>query len=45
MVPFDSRTPLTTSGIRVGTAALTSRGLVEDDFEMIVDWIDYVIQK
>ena len=45
MVPFDSRTPLTTSGIRVGTAALTSRGLVEDDFEMIVDWIDYVIQN
>ena len=43
MVPFDSRTPLHTSGIRVGTAALTTRGLTEDHFRMIVDWMDEVI--
>ncbi|MEZ4909854.1 MAG: serine hydroxymethyltransferase [Saprospiraceae bacterium] len=44
MVPFDSRTPLHTSGIRVGTAALTTRGLKEEDFGMIVEWMDEVIE-
>lgn len=43
MVPFDSRTPFTTSGIRVGTPAITSRGLVEKDMETIVDLIDEVL--
>jgi glycine hydroxymethyltransferase len=43
MVPFDSRTPFTTSGIRVGTAAVTSRGLKESDMPIIVDYIDEVI--
>ena len=43
MVPFDSRTPFTTSGIRVGTPAITSRGLVEKDMETIVDMIDEVL--
>ena len=43
MVPFDSRTPFTTSGIRVGTPAITSRGLVEKDMETIVEMIDEVL--
>ena len=43
MVPFDSRTPFTTSGIRVGTPAITSRGLVEKDMEAIVELIDEVL--
>lgn len=43
MVPFDSRTPFTTSGIRIGTAAITTRGLKEKDCEQIVEWIDDVI--
>jgi len=45
MVPFDSRTPFTTSGIRVGTPAVTSRGLKENDMEYIVDLIDEVISN
>lgn len=43
MVPFDTRTPFTTSGIRVGTPAVTSRGLVEKDMETIVEFIDEVL--
>ena len=43
MVPFDSRTPFTTSGIRVGTPAITSRGLVEKDMDTIVEFIDEVL--
>ena len=40
MVPFDKRSPFVTSGMRVGTAAVTTRGLVEDDMLRIVDLID-----
>ncbi|MED5354730.1 MAG: serine hydroxymethyltransferase [Bacteroidota bacterium] len=40
MVPFDDKSPFITSGIRVGTAAVTTRGLVEDDMLKIVDYID-----
>ena len=40
MVPFDDKSPFITSGIRVGTAAVTTRGLVEDDMVKIVDYID-----
>ncbi|MBC7653293.1 MAG: serine hydroxymethyltransferase [Oligoflexus sp.] len=40
MVPFDKRSPFVTSGIRVGTAAITSRGLKESDMTLIVDLID-----
>jgi glycine hydroxymethyltransferase len=36
MVPFDDKSPFVTSGIRVGTAAITTRGLVEEDMETIV---------
>jgi glycine hydroxymethyltransferase len=43
MVPFDSRTPFTTSGIRVGTPAITTRGLKETHIPVIVDFIDEVI--
>lgn len=43
MVPFDSRSPFQTSGIRVGTPAVTSRGLVEKDMPVIVDLLDQVL--
>jgi len=43
MVPFDDKSPFVTSGIRVGTAAVTTRGLVEADMETIVDMIDRVL--
>lgn len=43
MVPFDTKSPFVTSGIRVGTPAITTRGLVEDDMETIVAFIDEVI--
>lgn len=43
MVPFDDKSPFVTSGIRVGTAALTTRGLKENDMEKIVDLIDEVL--
>ncbi|MBE9465922.1 serine hydroxymethyltransferase [Dyadobacter subterraneus] len=43
MVPFDDKSPMVTSGMRVGTAAMTSRGLVETDMERIVDLIDTVL--
>lgn len=43
MVPFDDQSPFVTSGIRIGTAAVTTRGLVESDMQVIVDLIDRVI--
>lgn len=43
MVPFDDRSPFVTSGIRVGTAAITTRGFKEKEMELIVDLIDQVI--
>ncbi len=43
MVPFDDKSPFVTSGIRLGTAAITTRGLVEADMAPIVDLIDTVI--
>ena len=45
MVPFDDKSPFVTSGIRVGTAAITTRGLKEDEMETIVDLIDRVINN
>ena len=45
MVPFDSRSPFTTSGLRVGTPAITTRGLKEDSMQVIVDLIDEVISN
>ena len=43
MVPFDDKSPFVTSGIRVGTAAITTRGLTEEDMGVIVDFIDRAI--
>ena len=43
MVPFDTQSPFVTSGIRIGTAAITTRGMQEEDCLKIVDWIDRVI--
>lgn len=43
MVPFDSRSPFQTSGLRVGTPAITTRGLKEDHMPVVVDLIDEVI--
>jgi glycine hydroxymethyltransferase len=43
MVPFDDKSPFVTSGIRVGTAAITTRGLKEKDMQQIVDFIDGAI--
>jgi glycine hydroxymethyltransferase len=45
MVPFDSRSPFLTSGIRVGTPAITTRGVKENTVVQIVDLIDKVIMN
>lgn len=45
MVPFDSRSPFSTSGLRVGTPAITTRGLKEEDMPVIVQMIDEVISN
>ena len=42
-VPYDTQPPLVTSGIRLGTAAMSSRGMVEDDMRQIARFIDRVI--
>jgi len=43
MVPFDDKSPFVTSGIRIGTAAITTRGLVENNMHTIVNFIDEAI--
>ncbi len=45
MVPFDTQSPFVTSGIRIGTSAITTRGLIEEDMTKIVDLIDEVIMN
>lgn len=45
MVPFDSRSPFQTSGLRVGTPAITTRGLKEEHMKPIVEMIDHVISN
>ena len=45
MVPFDTQSPMVTSGMRIGTPAVTSRGLKEKDIVKIVDLIDETLQK
>ncbi|MCS6990592.1 MAG: serine hydroxymethyltransferase [Chitinophagales bacterium] len=45
MVPFDDKSPFITSGIRVGTAAVTTRGMTEPEMELIVTLIDEVLRK
>jgi glycine hydroxymethyltransferase len=43
MVPFDDKSPFVTSGIRLGTPAVTSRGMVEKDMTQIAEWIDRIV--
>ena len=43
MVPFDTQSPMVTSGIRVGTAAITTRGFKEADCLKVIDWIDAIL--
>ena len=45
MVPFDDKSPFVTSGIRVGTPAITTRGLLEQDMETVVALIDKVLMN
>ncbi len=45
MVPFDTETPFVTSGIRVGTAALTTRGFEQNEIPLLVDLIDRIIDN
>ena len=45
MVPFDDKSPFVTSGIRIGTPAITTRGLIESDMEAIVIMIDKVLMN
>jgi glycine hydroxymethyltransferase len=45
MVPFDDKSPFITSGIRFGTAAITTRGLKENEMETIVDLVDKVLSN
>ena len=44
-VPFDPRSPFDPSGLRLGTPALTTRGMKEGEMEIIANWIDQAIQK
>ena len=45
MVPFDTRSPFVTSGIRIGTPAITTRGMGKEEMIQIVDWINQIIEK
>jgi len=44
MIPFDKRKPMEASGIRIGTPALTTRGLKETHMLQIADWIDKTLK-
>ena len=43
MIPFDTKSPFITSGIRIGTAAATTRGMKEPEMERIADFINEVV--
>ncbi|NNE28601.1 MAG: serine hydroxymethyltransferase, partial [Saprospiraceae bacterium] len=45
MVPFDTQSPFVTSGVRVGSAAVTTRGFKEADCVQVVDWIDHLVNR
>ena len=44
MVPFDKKSPMVTSGIRIGTPAMTTRGMKDDEMKIIVKFIDKVLK-
>jgi glycine hydroxymethyltransferase len=44
-VPFETRSPFVTSGIRIGTAAVTTRGLKEEEMKIIADLIDTALSN
>ena len=43
-IPGETRSPFQTSGLRIGTAALTSRGMGEGEMKMIADWMDQTLR-
>jgi len=43
MVPFDDKSPFVTSGIRLGTPAVTTRGMKEEDMQQIAEWIERIV--
>ena len=45
MIPDDPRKPMDPSGIRLGTPALTTRGMKEEEMKIIADWIDICINN
>ena len=45
MVPYDDKSPMVTSGIRIGTPAITTRGLIEADMEVLADFIDRTLMQ
>jgi glycine hydroxymethyltransferase len=45
MVPFDDKSPMVTSGIRIGTPAITTRGLIESDMETVASFIDEALMN
>ncbi len=45
MVPFDTKSPFVTSGIRIGTPALTTKGMKESEMKIIADMIDRVLSN
>lgn len=45
MVPFDDKSPFVTSGIRIGTPAITTRGMKANDMKQIVEWIDTILMN
>ena len=45
MVPFDKRSPLDPSGIRLGTPAVTTRGMKEKEMEIIAKWVNDVVEN
>lgn len=45
MVPFDTESPFVTSGIRVGTPAITTRGMDAQDVKQVVEWMDQILME